>query len=109
MILISGEIEPGVRISNYLIGSKKEDVIANLDENYKVLPLEEKDIYQYGTLITMEINEGYINLDDIFADYKNEEEVARKEYEKLKNNLLKLSKEELLNEIENTIKKDLNL
>lgn len=36
MKLISGEIEPGIRISNYLIGSKKEDVITNLDDNYKV-------------------------------------------------------------------------
>ena len=34
MKLISGEIEPGIRISNYLIGSKKEDVITNLDDNY---------------------------------------------------------------------------
>lgn len=41
MELISGEIEPGIRISNYLIGSKKEDVISNLGNNYKVWERED--------------------------------------------------------------------
>lgn len=36
MQLINGEVEPGKRISNYLIGSKKEDVLSNLDDAYKV-------------------------------------------------------------------------
>lgn len=41
MKFISGEIEPGVRIGNYLIGSKKEEVITNLDDNYKVWERED--------------------------------------------------------------------
>ena len=41
MELISGEIEPGIRISNYLIGSKKEDVISNLGDNYKIWERED--------------------------------------------------------------------
>lgn len=36
MKLISGEVEPGIRIGNYVIGSKKEDIIINLDDTYKV-------------------------------------------------------------------------
>lgn len=36
MKLVNGEVEPGIRISNYLIGSKKEDVLSNLDDTYTV-------------------------------------------------------------------------
>lgn len=41
MKLICGDIEPGIRISNFVIGSKKEDVIANLDANYMVWERED--------------------------------------------------------------------
>lgn len=41
MQLICGEIEPGIRISNFFIGSKKEEVIAKLDDNYKVWERED--------------------------------------------------------------------
>lgn len=36
MKLINGEIEPGKRISDLVIGSKKENVIYNLDDDYRV-------------------------------------------------------------------------
>ena len=41
MKLICGEIEPGKRISNFFIGSKREDVITELDDNYKVWERED--------------------------------------------------------------------
>lgn len=41
MKLICGEIEPGIRISDFLIGSKKEDVINKLDDNAKVWERED--------------------------------------------------------------------
>ena len=33
MKLINGIIEPGIRISNYIIGSKKENILNNLEDN----------------------------------------------------------------------------
>ena len=36
MKLINGIIEPGIRISNYIIGSKKENILNNLEDNYQI-------------------------------------------------------------------------
>lgn len=36
MKISSGVIEPGIRIGDYLLGSKKEKVLANLISDYKV-------------------------------------------------------------------------
>ena len=36
MKLISGEIEPGIGISKYRIGSKKEEIISDLGNDYQV-------------------------------------------------------------------------
>ena len=101
---------------------KKENLIVNiylmkfkqiepvqLDEDYKVLPLEEKIIYQYGAIITMPIEEGFIDINDLFTNYANNEEEAKEEYTKLKNKLEKLSEDEMLIEVEKEIKNELFL
>ncbi len=36
MKLIYGEIEPGLRIGNFIIGSNKEDVVSRISGKYKV-------------------------------------------------------------------------
>lgn len=101
---------------------KKENIIINiylmkfkhiepaqLDDDYKVLPLEEKIVYQYGTIITMPIEEGFIDINDIFSNYASNEEQAKDEYIKLKNKLEKISEDELLSEVEKEIKNELFL
>ena len=101
---------------------KKENLIVNiylmkfkqiepvqLDEDYKVLPLEEKIIYQYGAILTMPIEEGFIDINDVFSNYASNEEKAKDEYTKLKNKLEKISEDELLSEVEKEIKNELFL
>lgn len=101
---------------------KKENIIINiylmkfkhiepaqLDDDYKVLPLEEKIVYQYGTIITMPIEEGFIDINDIFSNYASNEEQAKDEYIKFKNKLEKISEDELLSEVEKEIKNELFL
>ncbi|MBQ3546351.1 MAG: hypothetical protein IJA34_15410 [Lachnospiraceae bacterium] len=41
MKLSCGEIEPGIRIGNFLIGSRKEEVTSKLEDNYKVWERED--------------------------------------------------------------------
>lgn len=101
-------VKDNIMINMYMIKFKHIEPV-ELDEDYKPLPLQEKNIFQYGTIITMQIAEGYITIDDVFSDYKTKEELAKKEYEKLKKHLLNLSKDELLNEMEESIKNALNL
>ena len=95
-------------VNIYLMKSKQIEPV-KLDEDYKVLPLEEKIVYQYGTIITMPIEEGFIDINDIFSNYASNEEQAKDEYIKLKNKLEKISEDELLSEVEKEIKNELFL
>lgn len=95
-------------VNIYLMKSKQIEPV-KLDEDYKVLPLEEKIVYQYGTIITMPIEEGFIDINDIFSNYASNEEQAKDEYIKFKNKLEKLSEDELLSEVEKEIKNELFL
>lgn len=101
---------------------KKENIIINiylmkfkhiepaqLDDDYKVLPLEEKIMYQYGAIITMPIKEGFITINDIFSNYVSNEEQAKKDYNNLKNRLNNLMEDELINEVEKNMKNELFL
>ena len=95
-------------VNIYLMKFKQIEPV-QLDEDYKVLPLEEKIIYQYGAIITMPIEEGFIDINDLFTNYANNEEEAKEEYTKLKNKLEKLSEDEMLIEVEKEIKNELFL
>lgn len=101
---------------------KKENIIINiylmkfkhiepvqLDADYKVLPLEEEIMYQYGAIITMPIKEGFITINDVFSNYVFNEEQAKKDYNNLKNRLNNLIEDELLNEVEKNMKNELFL
>jgi len=95
-------------VNIYLMKFKQIEPV-KLDEDYKVLPLKEKIIYQYGAIITIPIEEGFIDINDVFSNYANNEEQAKDEYTKLKNKLEKLSEDELLSEVEKEIKNELFL
>ena len=95
-------------INIYLIGFKQIEPV-QLDADYKVLPLEEKMIYQYGAIITLPIEEGFIDINDVFSNTELEEEKAKEDYTNLKNYVISLTEEELLNEVEKEIKNELFL
>jgi hypothetical protein len=40
-MLITGEIEPGIRIGNFRIGAKKEDILSEIDDRYTVWERED--------------------------------------------------------------------
>ena len=40
-MLITGEIEPGIRIGNFRIGTKKEDILSEIDDRYTVWERED--------------------------------------------------------------------
>lgn len=40
-MLITGEIEPGIRIGNFRIGAKKEDIFSEIDDRYTVWERED--------------------------------------------------------------------
>ena len=84
-------------VNTYLMKFKQIEPV-QLDDDYKVLPLEEKIMYQYGSILTMPIEEGFIDINDVFSNYVSNEEQAKDEYTKLKNKLEKLSGDELLRE-----------
>ena len=106
-IILKNTIKKDKIIINIYLIKLKYIKQPQLDKNYKVLPLEEKEIYQYGTIITIPLYECLVDINDVFSNYAYEEEKAKIEYTKLINYLEKLTKEELLNKLENTIKNEL--
>jgi len=108
-IILKDTIKKENLIVNIYLMKFKQIEPVKLDENYKVLPLEEKIVYQYGAILTMPIEEGFIDINDVFSNYASDEEQAKDEYTKLKNKLEKLSEDELLSEVEKEIKNELFL
>jgi len=108
-IILKDTIKKDNLIINIYLMKFKQIEQVQLDEDYKVLPLDEKIIYQYGAILTMPIEEGFIDINDVFSNYASDEEQAKDEYTKLKNKLEKLSEDELLSEVEKEIKNELFL
>lgn len=94
-------------INMYLICLKQISPV-KLDEDYKVLPIEEKEMYQYGTIITMPIEEGYIDINEVFNNCVYDKDEAIDGYKKLKDKLETLSEHNILDEVENSIIGELN-
>lgn len=102
------EIEKStLKIDLYLFKLKHIDPI-EFDENYKPLPLKEKDIYEYGAVVSMEDENGYYNISGVFGGVDNDEHFALDKYNALKSRVQNTSEEDLLNEIKNEILKQLN-
>lgn len=91
-----------VLFSLYLIHYNHIDPI-EFDENYKPLPLKEKEIFEYGAIITFDDDNGSYNINSLFSGIEEEKTQALEKYNELKNNIQKSSEEELLKEIENNL------
>lgn len=106
--ILKDEIEKStLKFDLYLFKLKHIDPI-EFDENYKPLPLKEKDIYEYGAVVSMEDENGYYNISGVFGGVDNDEHFARDKYNALKLRVQNTSEEDLLNEIKNEILKQLN-
>lgn len=108
-IILKDTIKKDNLIINIYLMKFKQIEQVQLDEDYKVLPLDEKMIYQYGAIITLPIEEGFIDINDVFSNTEFDEEKAKEDYANLKNHLINLTEDELLNEVEKEIKKELFL
>ncbi|MBO5096076.1 MAG: hypothetical protein J6B98_04300 [Bacilli bacterium] len=74
-----------------------------LDEDYKVLPLKQEMIYEYGVITTMKIEEGNYSVNNIFGGKENVEQIAIEKYTELKNKIELLSEEQFLEEVKNSL------
>ena len=108
-IILKDTIKKDNLIINIYLMKFKQIEQVQLDEDYKVLPLDEKTIYQYGAIITLPIEEGFIDINDVFSNTELSEEKAKEDYANLRNHLINLTEEELLNEVEKEIKNELFL
>lgn len=108
-IILKDTIKKDNLIINIYLMKFKQIEQVQLDEDYKVLPLDEKTIYQYGAIITLPIEEGFIDINDVFSNTELAEEKAKEDYANLRNHLINLTEEELLNEVEKEIKNELFL
>lgn len=91
----------------YLIHLKHIDPI-EFDENYKPLPLNEKDIYEYGAVVSLDDNSGHYNISGIFGGADTDEHFARDKYNVIKNKISNSSENELLDELKNDILNQIN-
>ena len=72
-----------ISINLYLINFKHIEQ-PELDENYKPLPLREKNIYEYGTVITFEDVSGEYAIENAFSGIEDTKELAETKYKNLK-------------------------
>lgn len=99
----------------------KEDIVFNLylvhfvhtdpiefDENYKPLPLKEKEIFEYGTVVSTNDEKGYYSISGVFGGVEYDDHIAQDKYNVLKSRIEKTSLNELLDEIENSILEQIN-
>jgi len=89
-----------VLFSLYLIHYNHIDPI-EFDNDYKPLPLTEREIYEYGAIITFDDENGSYNINSLFGGIEEDKAQALKEYNNLKNDILNLSEEDLLKKVEN--------
>jgi len=91
----------------YLFHHTRIDPI-EFDENYKPLPLNEKEIYEYGAVVSMEDEKGYYNISGVFGGVEEDDHFAKDKYNALKTKIQNTSEDELLDDIEKQILKQIN-
>lgn len=91
----------------YLFHFKHIDPI-EFDDNYKPLPLKEKEVYEYGAVVSTEDKDGYYDITGVFCGIDEDEHFAHDKYNALKSRIEKSSEEELLKDIEKQILKQIN-
>lgn len=94
-------------INLYLIKFKHISPPA-LDEEYKPLPLKEKTIYEYGTVITFEDVSGEYAIENAFSGIEDTKELAEIKYKNLKEEMCKMTEKEIMNKLEKHILDELN-
>lgn len=93
--------------SLYLVHFMHTDPI-EFDENYKPLPLKEKEIFEYGAVVSTTDETGYYSISGVFGGVENDDHIAQDKYNVLKSRIENTSLDELLDEIENSILEQIN-
>ena len=91
-------------IELYLIHYNHVDPV-QLDENYKPLPLNEREIFEYGSVITFNIENKQYNINGLFSGIEKDKINAMIKYNDLKEKMYTLSENEILDIIEKDIQK----
>ena len=93
-----------ISIDLYLIHYNHVDSV-QLDENYRPLPLNEREIFEYGSVITFNVNDGKCNINGLFSGIEKDKINAMIKYNDLKEKMYTLSENEILDIIEKDIQK----
>lgn len=93
-----------ISIDLYLIHYNHVDSV-QLDENYRPLPLNEREIFEYGSVITFNVNDGQCNINGLFSGIEKDKINAMIKYNDLKEKMYTLSENEILDIIEKDIQK----
>lgn len=96
-----------ITLGLYLFHYQHTDPI-KFDDSYKILPLTQKEVYEYGVVATLTEEDGYYNINGLFGGIDFNEDNAKQKYNELKNKLEKMTVDELLDEIEKLVLEQLN-
>ena len=78
------------------------------DENYKPLPLTDKELCEYGATIAVEDEKDHYDISGAFGGVEDDEHIAKDKYNALKLRIEKMSEDKLLNDMKKDILKQLN-
>lgn len=92
-----------ITIDIYLIHYNHIDPV-QLDENYRPLPLNEKEVFEYGSVITFNIKDGQYSINGLFSGIEKDKINATIKYNDLKEKIYTSSQDEIINLIEKEIK-----
>lgn len=93
-----------ISIDLYLIHYNHVDSV-QLDENYRPLPLNEREVFEYGSVITFNVKDGQYNMNGLFSGIEKDKINAMIKYNDLKEKMYTLSENEILDIIEKDIQK----
>lgn len=93
-----------ISIDLYLIHYNHVDSV-QLDENYRPLPLNEREVFEYGSVITFNVKDGQYNINGLFSGIEKDKINAMIKYNDLKEKMHTLSENEILDIIEKDIQK----
>lgn len=93
-----------ISIDLYLIHYNHVDSV-QLDENYRPLPLNERKVFEYGSVITFNVKDGQYNINGLFSGIEKDKINAMIKYNDLKEKMYTLSENEILDIIEKDIQK----
>lgn len=78
------------------------------DEDYKIKPLKETPIFEYGAVVSLEDEKGYYNISGIFGGVETDDHIAQDKYNVLKTKIKNNSEEDLLDELKSDILKQIS-